>query len=158
MSAALALSPPPEAAAQIRPGIERNDYWGAVRARYRNEVLQSVGVVMDAWLEAWNNDDVDGIAELLSEEAVVIVGGARRSDTDAIRSAFSETLVAAGAIETSLMDFDVRGEMAFATTAFDYVMQGGNGTSEVSGHLIWIMVRHDERWLIRSLVFQRSDG
>jgi uncharacterized protein (TIGR02246 family) len=155
--AAPMLTGPGSASAQIRPGIERGDYWGEVRARYRNEVLEDVGDTMERWLSAWNNDDAAAIAETFAEDGLLILDNTRSGGSEAIQAAFEGTLPAVGAIEYGLVDFDVRGEMAFATTRFQYSRNGGdNGRSEVTGHLVWIMVKHDDGWRIRSQIFQTS--
>jgi uncharacterized protein (TIGR02246 family) len=151
------LMKPMTAAAQIRPGIERGDYWGEVRAQYRNQVLQEVGGLMESWLAAWNNDDPEAIIETFAEDGVLILDGARIVGEEAIQTRFEGALPEIGAIEHSLIDFDVRGEMAFATSRFQYRHSDGEGArSEVTGHLVWILVKHDEGWKVRSQIFQRS--
>ena len=73
-----------------------------------------------------------------------------------LEDVLAATLAEAGGMEYSLVDFDVRGEMAFATTRFQYHRAGGdNGGSEVTGHLVWILVKHDDGWRIRSQLFHR---
>ena len=156
---ALAVVKPVTALAQIRPGIERGDYWGEVRAQYRNQVLQEVGGVMESWLEAWNNDDAAAIITTFSEDGVLILDGERSAGEGAVQATLGSTLPEVGAIEYSLIDFDVRGEMAFATSRYQYARNTNeNGRSDVAGHLVWILVKHDGGWKIRSLIFQRTEA
>ena len=154
---ALPFVKPSSASAQIRPGIERGDYWATVRAQYRSEVLVEVGGLMERWLTAWNNDDAGSITETFAEDGVLILDQARSVGVEAVRAAFRGILPEAGGIEYSLIDFDVRGEMAFATSRFQYSRNGSDsGRSEVMGHLVWILVKHDAGWKIRSQIFQQS--
>ena len=101
---------PSSASGQIRPGIERGDYWATVRAQYRSEVLEEVGDLMENWITAWNNYDAESITEIFAEDGVLIL--------DETRSA--------------------------------------GGSSDVTGHLVWILIKHDGGWKIRSQIFQRS--
>lgn len=158
LALALGLSTAEPGASQVRPGIERGDYWGDVRARYRSEVLGEVGGLMEEWLTAWNEDDVASIIETFMEDAVLMLDDARMAGLESIGEALSAKLSTVGPIEYSLTDFDVRGEMAFATTRFRYAENPGRpGSSEASGHLIWILVKQGSSWKIRSQVFLRLD-
>ena len=152
----LILSTAEPGVSQIRPGIERGDYWGDVRARYRSEVLQEVGKLMEEWLTAWNEDDGGSIVETFVEDAVLMLDDAPAAGLGPIGEALGAKLSTAGPIEYSLTDFDVRGEMAFATTRFRYAENPGrSGSSEASGNLIWIFVKQGSSWKIRSQVFLR---
>jgi len=140
--------------AQLRPGIERGDYWGEIRARYRSEVLEGVGATMESWLDAWNADDADAVLDTFAESGVLILGMNPYTGQDSIRAAFTALLLRAGPIQFGLRDFDVSGDMAFATTHFRYVENArDSGSKEVSGHLVWILIKHDSSWKIRSQIF-----
>lgn len=142
---------------QLRPGIERGDYWGEVRARYRSEVLVDVGAVMEAWLEGWNNNDVDVVMESLADDAVLILDSNAVSGEDNLRAALARALPTLGPIQTGLQDFDVSGDMAFATTTFRYMANPGRpGQRQVSGHLVWVLVKHTGAWRIRTQVFKKN--
>jgi uncharacterized protein (TIGR02246 family) len=144
---------------QHRPGIERGDYWGEVRARYRSEVLAEVGELMDAWLAAWNTDALENLAGTYSEDATMVLDAEMETGRESIEALMARTLPLVGPIEYGLRDFDVSGDMAFATTNFRYAENPGqSGATEARGHLIWILVKHTGSWQIRSQIFQRSDG
>lgn len=155
---ALALCPG-HARGQLRPGIERGDYWGAIRARYRSEVLEGVGQTLDLWVEAWNGDDVDGLVALYAEGGALLFRAGAHMGPEGIRSALMGILGDAGPIQIGLQDFDVSGDLAFATTTYRYPGQAGRpeGTP-ASGYLVWIMRKEDGSWRIRSQVFQEAGG
>jgi ketosteroid isomerase-like protein len=152
LTAAVLLLPGVPLAAQIRPGIERGDYWGDVRARYRSEVLTDVGVVMEDWLNAWNNDDLEGASSVYTEDAALLIDEEMVRGEERVRVALGGALRRLGSIRTGLQDFDVSGDMAFATTTFRYQEGGG----QVSGHMIWVLVRQSGSWRIRSQVFRQT--
>ena len=140
---------------QLRPGIERGDYWGEIRARYRSEVLEGVGQTMESWLEAWNGDDVTGLMETYAQDGVLILGADAYAEPESMRAAATRLLLQAGPIEFGLEDFGVSGDMAFATTRFRYAENPGRpGSAEVSGRLLWIMMKEEGNWRIRSQIFQ----
>ena len=152
LSAFLPSSP---AAAQHRPGIERGDYWGEVRALYRSEVLAEVGQVMEEWLEAWNNDDVEAVQNTFAEDGVLILGETMATGREQVGETLAAALPPAGPLQYGLQDFDVSGDMAFATTLFRYAVNLQTGErKEVTGHLVWILVKHTGAWQIRSQVFR----
>ena len=146
---------PAQAQGQHRPGIERGDYWGEVRALYRSEVLAEVGEVMEQWLEAWNNDDVEAVQSTFAEDGVLILGETMATGREQVGETLAAALPPAGPLQYGLQDFDVSGDMAFATTLFRYAVNLETGErKEVSGHLVWILVKHTGAWQIRSQVFR----
>lgn len=154
LAATLFLTPHTPLEAQIRPGIERGDYWGDVRARYRSEVLAEVGVVMEAWLDAWNNDDVNGALEIYSEDAALLIND-EMVRGEGVRVALENTLPRLGPIQTGLQDFGVSADMAFATTTFRY-REGSGAGGQVSGLIVWVLVKHTGDWRIRAQVFRQT--
>jgi uncharacterized protein (TIGR02246 family) len=143
--------------AQLRPGIERGDYWGEVRARYRSEVLADVGLLIEAWLEAWNNKDYEGLLETYSEDAQFLVDTETFKGTERLRDMFPVVLARLGPINTGLQDFDVSSDLAFATMTYQYVEnEGTRDRRQVSGLLVWVLVKHTGEWKIRSQIFRPS--
>ncbi|HSG09215.1 MAG TPA: nuclear transport factor 2 family protein [Longimicrobiales bacterium] len=153
---ALLVSAPVPGTAQIRPGIERRDYWGQVRAEYRSETLERIGPLMDAWLSNWlrGNEDasaVDAMVREFSEDGVLILGGITFSGRDGLREALSQERQTG--VEQSLSDFDVRGDMAFALGRLRH--NGGTDPALVDDPpelVIWLFVKEGSDWRIRSLV------
>ncbi|HSM61204.1 MAG TPA: nuclear transport factor 2 family protein [Longimicrobiales bacterium] len=143
--------------AQIRPGIERRDYWGEVRARYRGETLEEVGALMEAWIDAWNQDDVEGMLEAFAEDGVLVLDRTSFQGRDRIRAGLSGA--PRPAIVQSLSDFDVRGDMAFATARHPLSgVGGGAGPDASTGLELWIFVKEEGDWRIRSLVVQSESS
>ncbi|HKJ02754.1 MAG TPA: nuclear transport factor 2 family protein [Longimicrobiales bacterium] len=157
---AAVLGTPVRGEAQIRPGIERGDYWGEVRAKYRSETLQEVGPLMDAWLSDWSRgrgdaEAVDAMLEEFSENGVLILDGVTFSNVDDIRAALARR--PAGGAEQSLSDFDVRGDMAFALARIRHTgVTTGQPVTGSLGLVVWVFVKEGSDWRIRSLVFDEG--
>lgn len=138
------------------PGVERTDYWGGVRARYRSETLEQVGPLMEAWLSRWDqarDDDaaLDDMVRDFAENGVLVLNSVPFSGRDRIREALARRR--GGAVAQGLSDFDVRGDMAFALARSRLV--GGaasDSPTERLGYLVWVFVKEGSDWKIRSLV------
>ncbi len=143
------LGTPTRALAQIRPGIERGDYWGDVRAKYRGEVLEGVGKLMDAWVAAWNRWDVDAMVGPFTEDGVLILSGVSLRGAESMRAMLAERT--GPEIVQSLSDFDVRGDMAFATARLR-VASDADGGSPAAGFAVWTFLKEGGGWRIRSLL------
>jgi uncharacterized protein (TIGR02246 family) len=138
------------ASGQIRPGIERGDYWGDVRATYRSEALEQVGVVMDRWVAAWSRGDAEALTSAFAEDGVLVLGQVSHRGRARVRDALSEWR--GKRLVQSLSDFDVRGEMAFATARYRLGgATGGEASTEAAAFLVWVFVKEDGEWRIRSL-------
>ena len=155
MLVALACTPV-GANGQRVPGVERRDYWGEVRARYRSETLQQVEPLMEAWLSRWsrardNDAALDAMVGDFAEHGVLVLNSVTFSGRDRIREALARRPV--GAVDQGLSDFDVRGDMAFALGRSRLV--GGAASespTETLGYLVWVFVKEGSDWKIRSLI------
>ena len=151
LTASLACS---AAARAQAPGYQQIDI-GAVRAEYVAEVLDRINDLYADWGEAWATDQVDELAELYWEEALLIPpDGQLRRGREEIRTYFSEVLADHGHIEAFMLDFDASGGMAQVFGNYMLGIQHGEaaGTTQ-RGPLITIYLRRGRRWRIRSQVF-----
>lgn len=129
---------------------------GQLRAEYRAEVLVQVNRAMTEWGTAWDGDDVDALATLYLEDAVVFpAGGDPIRGREAIRAWLRETLPAHGSVEEFLQDFEVSGGMAMAYSRYRIQLPGEGRVGEVSGELITIHLQRGRSWKIRSQVFRQ---
>jgi uncharacterized protein (TIGR02246 family) len=127
----------------------------AFMAEYYADVIQHVNDVMTDWRRAWREDDAEALAELYFEDArLVLPGRAPLVGGDAIRRFFRTELPGLGEVQTSSVDFDASGRMAYVTGNFFMEVQDGSGSTEtVTGVHLTVILRRQRAWLIRSQVF-----
>lgn len=147
----------PLAAASLNaqvPGYQQLDP-RAVRAEYLAEVLDRINELLQQWGDAWSNDQVDDLAELYWEDAMIIPpGGTPIRGRDAIREYFVGVLPDHGHIEAFMLDFDASGGMAQAFGNFMLGIQHGDGAGQQrSGPLVTVYMQRGRTWRIRSQVF-----
>lgn len=146
-----ALAWPSGATAQA-PGYLQVDT-RSIMAEYHAEVIEQVNRVMGRWGAAWGRDEVEGVADLYWENAVLIpMGGTPLRGQDAIRGYLAETLPATGRVEAFMLDFDASGGMAVVYG--NYMLEEG-GTQR-SGPLLTVYMQRGRTWKIRSQVFGDS--
>lgn len=121
---------------------------------YRTEVLQQVNKVMERWGSAWGRDDVDKVADLYWENAVLILPGSPPfRGRDAIRTYLEQALPQqTGKVEAFMLDFDASGGMAVVYGNYMFTENG----EERSGPLVTVYMRQGRTWKIRTQVF--SEG
>ena len=152
IGSALFASP---AESQLRPGIERGDYWGDVRARFRNEALEDVGVVLERWQSAWNDDDAEALLAEYDEDAILVVTDHPLRSVEEFRPALEALIGRVGPIQIGLQDFEVGGELAIATMAYRYDDRAEGGRRrQVGGYFVVALVKHSGSWKIRSQLFR----
>ena len=135
------------------PGYQQIDN-RSIMAEYHAEVIEQVNRVMSRWGAAWGRDDVDRVADLYWENAVLIpVGGLPLRGQDAIRAYLAEALPATGRVEAFMLDFDASGGMAVVYGNYMLEVEGG---PQRSGPLITVYMQRGRTWKIRSQVFGDS--
>jgi uncharacterized protein (TIGR02246 family) len=142
----------PAAASGQAPGYEQIDT-RSIMAAYRAEVIERVNTVMSRWGSAWSRDDVDRVADLYWENAVLIPpGGVPLRGQEAIRGYLTVTLPTTGRVEAFMLDFDASGGMA---VVYGNYMLEHEGTQR-TGPLITVYLQRGRTWKIRSQVFSGS--
>lgn len=148
LTAALAWIAPIDASAQA-PGYEQVDT-RSIMAAYHAEVIERVNRVMGSWGSAWGRDDVDGVADLYWESAVLIPpGDTPLRGQEAIRGYLTLTLPTQGRIEAFMLDFDASGGMAVVYGNYLLEVDGIQRT----GPLVTVFLQRGRTWKIRSQVF-----
>lgn len=144
-----ALAGPSGATAQA-PGYPPVDT-RSILAAYHAEVIEQVNRVMGRWGTAWERDEVDRVADLYWENAVLIpLGGTPKRGQDAIRDYLAEALPATGRVEAFMLDFDASGGMAVVYGNYMLEVDGG---AQRSGPLVTVYLQRGRTWKIRSQVF-----
>lgn len=140
---------------QLRPGIDRGDYWGDVRARFRNEALEDVGDVLERWQSAWNNDDAEALLAEYAEDAIVVITDHPLRSVEEFRPALEALIGRMGPIQMGLQDFEVGGDLAIATMAYRYDDRAEGGRRrQVGGYLVVALLKRSGSWKIRSQLFR----
>lgn len=151
----LALAALPSRAAAQAPGYKGPDA-RQLRAEYRAEVVWQMNQLMADWAEAWGKDDVDALARLYTDEAVVFPaeGGEPIRGSEAIRAWIAGAVAGQGNAEAYLQDFEASGGMAMAQSTYRIRLTGGGSTrGEATGQMITILLLQGNRWRIRSQIF-----
>ncbi|MGD2068854.1 MAG: nuclear transport factor 2 family protein [Gemmatimonadota bacterium] len=144
---------PAVARAQV-PGYQGPDA-RQIRAEYRAEMIWQMNAVVDAWAKAWGRDDLDALADLYVEEAVIFDadGRAARGRGD-VRAWLGDRLPAWNAAEAYLQDFEASGGMAMAHSSYRIeVDRATRATGEITGDMVTVFLLRGGDWRIRSQVF-----
>ena len=149
--AALLVTAPVAAQAPGYPQLDPR----AVRAEYTAEVLERVNDLLLVWGESWAGDQVDELADLYWEDAIIIPPGRTPiRGREAIREYFTEVLPEHGHIEAFMLDFDASGGMAQVFGNFMLGIQHGEEAGvQKTGPLITVYMMRGRTWRIRSQVF-----
>ncbi len=156
--AAVAVCPAPLPAQTSSPGAPGGDGRGAgaFLAEYYADVITNMGDAMAEWRTAWREDDLEKTVDAYWEEAQIlfperppIIG------QFAIEEFYGELLPAVGEVQTSMIDFDASGRMAFVSGPFFYDVHRATGTPErVEGTHVTVLLRKGRDWKIRSQIFR----
>lgn len=153
------------ALAQAMPGGHPRDHANRNlmrRMEYRAEMLGELNELMSDWRAAWSGDQLDEIAELYTDDAVVSPPGETPTarGRDAVAAFLAELLAGAGGIETNLADFDVGESLAYAMGQFSYPVTAASGVrvaGRVEGKFVTVFRQEGSHWRIRSQLFQIVD-
>lgn len=129
----------------------------SVRAEYAAEVLDRINDLLQDWGDSWATDQVDALAELYWEDAMLIPPGGGTvpiRGRDGIREYFAGVLPEHGHIEAFMLDFDASGGMAQVFGNFMLgIQQGEEAGVQKTGPLITVYMQRGRTWKIRSQVF-----
>lgn len=144
----------PRAISAQTPGYQQIDI-GSIRAEYVSEVLDRINDLLADWGGAWAEDEIDALADLYWEEALLIPPGDQlRRGREEIREYFTEVLADHGYIEAFMLDFDASGGMSQVFGNYQLTFQAGDGAGTTeSGTLITVYMLRGRQWKIRSQVF-----
>lgn len=132
------------------PGYDQIDT-RRILAEYHAEVITQINRVMARWGDAWEGDDLDRLADLYWEEAVIIPPGeAPVRGLPEVREWMKRALAETTRIEAFMLDFDASGGMAVVYG--NYLLDGADGTRR-SGPLVTVYLQRGRTWRIRSQVF-----
>jgi len=135
------------------PGYDQIDT-RRLLAEYHAEVIAQINRVMARWGEAWERDDLDRLADLYWDEAVVIPPGeAPVRGLAEVREWMQRALAETTRIEAFMLDFDASGGMAVVYG--NYLLDGQDGRRR-SGPLVTVYLQRGRTWRIRSQVFTGS--
>lgn len=157
--ALLALGLPATGAAQA-PGYKGPDA-RQLRAQYLAEVIGQMNGIIEDWTGAWSADDLDALADLYVEDAVLIPpGGEPLRGWPAIRGWFAARLPEDEGVAAFLQDFDAAGGMAMGESNYRIERLASSGGGDLTGRLVTVLVQRGNRWRIRTQVFvpYGSDG
>ena len=129
---------------------------GAFLAEYYADVITEMGEAMTEWRAAWRADDLEETVNSYWEEAQVlfperppIIGHS------AITAFYAELLPKVGEVQTSMIDFDASGRMAFVSGPFFYEVPSRNGSPDrIEGTHVTVLLRKGRDWRIRSQIFR----
>lgn len=131
------------------PGYQQLDT-RQIMAAYHAEVIEGVNKVMSRWGSAWEDDDVDEVADLYWENASLIPPDEPPlRGRDAIRGYLARTVPGQGRMEAFMLDFDASGGMAVVSG--NYAVEVG-GVQE-RGSLTTVYLQRGRTWKIRAQVF-----
>lgn len=152
--ALLLLAPAATLAAQA-PGYQGPDA-RQLRAEFRAQVIGEINEALDIWSTAWTADDVDGLMDMYTDQAVVFPpAGEAIQGPEAVREWLEATLPAQGRAEAFLQDFEAAGNMAAVQT--NYRIEVPDAPSgEASGTLFTVFLQQGRSWRIRSQVFRET--
>ena len=141
--------------AQSLPGQPRErNRLEVERARYRALMLGRVTEVLEDWQNAWDSDDVDGLAEVYSESAFLLMPDGKRSGRSAIRAYFNELLPTVGPISFAMTDFEAGSPLNLVLSSFLFTASRETRQDvEVEGYCVTVLMEEDGAWKIRSQVF-----
>lgn len=144
----------PAAARAQAPGYQGPDA-RQIRAEYRAEMIWEMNAVVDAWAKAWGRKDLDALADLYTEEAVIFDADGRAARGHAaVRDWLGERLPAWNAAEAYLQDFEASGGMAMAHSTYRIeVDRATRSAGEITGDMITVFLLRGGDWRIRSQVF-----
>ena len=147
----------PVAGAAQAPGYRGPDA-RQLRAEYRAEIIGQVGDALDEWGTAWAEDDLEALAEIYMEEAVVFPpDGDFHRGREAVMGWLREVLPSLGTADAYLQDLEASGGLAAVQT--NYRIQGDGGSEpELTGTLFTLFVQQGRHWRIRSQVFRPLPG
>jgi ketosteroid isomerase-like protein len=130
-----------------------------VRAEFISNVLGELNETRDAWADAVENDDVEPLVELYTEDAVVIPpDGIPRRGEEEIREYWAEALPRMGTFQTGLSDVDGSGRMVMAWGSYLLNERGDDNVfAQLSGSLMNVYVKTGGSWRIRGQVFGKPE-
>jgi uncharacterized protein (TIGR02246 family) len=135
------------------PGYDQIDT-RRILAEYHAEVITQINRVMARWSDAWEKHDLDRLADLYWEEAVIIPRGeAPVRGVPDLRRWMERTLAETTRIEAFMLDFDASGGMAVVYG--NYLLDSRDGTHR-SGPVVTVFLQRGRTWRIRSQVFTGS--
>ena len=143
------------AAAQGRnvPGATGTDPMGDLGS-YKTTVRNEVDAMLAQWRQAWDSDDVKGLAGMYTRDAVLLtsVGEPVRS-RDAIRDRLADVLPKVGTVQTLRVDFGTSGEIAYVSGQVLYEVRADPGAAPAmrTGTFVVVAERQwDDTWQIQS--------
>jgi uncharacterized protein (TIGR02246 family) len=154
-AALLAVAAALPAAAQGRnvPGATGTDPMGDL-GTYKSGVRNAVDAMLASWRQAWDADDVGGLARLYTRDAVLLTStGEPVRSRDAIRERLASVLPQLGSVQTLRVDFGTSGEMAYVSGQMLYEVASGAGTAPAvrTGTFVVVAERQwDDTWQIQS--------
>lgn len=130
------------------------------RADFTPDALRAVSEVTGTWKRAWEDDAAGEVAELLSEDAVLVLpGGERIEGRDRIESVLGERILpSTGEVATLQLELVSSGRMAVTSGRFQYEREVDGELSEVSGQYVMVLLRDGRHWRIRSQLFSEDDA
>lgn len=158
---AAAMGPSPLLGQSASPGAPGGDGRGAgaFLAEYYADVILNMGDAMAEWRTAWRNDDMSGTLDSYWDNAQILFPA--RSPIvgrEAVGNFYAGLLPSVGEIQTSMVDFDASGRMAFVSGPFYYEVPQATGTPErIEGSHVTVLIRKGRDWRIRTQVF-RADS
>lgn len=154
-AAVAALLAPSAGSAQIPGGDpdEAFDRRDAARAQYRANALEQVNETLEAWADAWREDDAGELMDSYADRARVrglpfgFVSG-----QEALQERFSGFLSDAGDVRLSLREFNASGRLAYGVGSFRFQTAGSGGGERVRGQVMTVFLK-ENGWKILSQLF-----
>jgi len=127
---------------------------GAFLAEYYADVIINMTDAMATWRLSWRQGDLDGTIDSYWDNAQIFFPG--RSpiiDKAAVERFYAGLLPSVGEMQTSMIDFDASGRMAFVSGPFYYEVPGAGDADRVEGSHVTVLVRRGRDWRIRTQIF-----
>jgi uncharacterized protein (TIGR02246 family) len=126
-----------------------------IRSEFMDNVLRGINRVRRDWTASVENDELDQLLSLYSDDAVLVPpDGVPRRGREEIEAFWAEFLPMAGSIQTGSSDFDASGQMAMAAGRYFMYARNEQGASQqLSGGLVTIYVQTGRDWHIRAQIF-----
>lgn len=159
--ATLGVGPVSAQTTSANPGAPGGDGRGAgaFLAEYYADVIVNMTAAMSTWRMAWRQDDVAGTIDAYWENAQVFFPASPPvAGTAALQQFYTELLPDVGEMQTSMVDFDASGRMAFVSGPYYYEVPRAGLTPERSeGTHVTLLTRHGKKWGIRSQIFSTDE-
>ena len=113
---------------------------------FKNEMQKAV----EAWKEAFNNNEMDKLAAMYTEDAALLDEDGLISGRAVLRDAFTKFRASGASMSSITVDrADSSGNIGYLTDSWTEVApKAGGGTETVQGYSLVVMKRVGNKWLM----------